>query len=142
MKSATKMVEVYGYEASDGKWFKDRNECAKYEASAAGAASAAASCLKEKDMLSDTAFGEFCACCDASIKTYNIKDANDLQVINTYLKSVSASGKVLSPEYIGHRVAIEFYDFDSGYMIIGTQKEAVGRFVDLMDILFDNKVGE
>lgn len=142
MKAATKMVEVYGYEASDGKWFKDRDECEKYEASAVGAASAAANCLKEKDMFADAAFGEFCTCCENSIRTYNIKDANDLQVINTYLKSVSTSGKVLSPEYIGHRVAIEFYDWDSGYMIVGTQKEAVGRFVDLMDMLFDNKVEE
>ena len=114
----TKMIEeVTGYEAFDGKWFKEKEECEKYERSAYGVIT------KEFEQLFiDKRFAE-CQIWENfgygseeyELAVIEIKDENDLNIANKYYELVTkgTAAKLIGKEYIGKRVLVSLgYKFD------------------------------
>lgn len=136
MKELKRSVEqVYGYEAIDGTYFEDKDECEKYDKSANAAAFAAAKKLVGKESCADTAFGMFCTCCEDQICIYHIKTADDLQVLNTYIKAKNTFNDIAGPEMIGHKVAV-LESFDDYCAPLGSRAQLETKFSQLMDELF------
>ena len=137
MEIIKEMVEVTkGYKATDGTFFKDESECRKYEASAFAAAQAAAHTLVTKKTSAEGVFGDYMFCCEDTVMVFDIKNADDLQLINTYLKLLNVGNATVGPCYIGQKVAIDLYAYDNCIYIIGTRDEMEKNFQANMDLLF------
>lgn len=145
MKTLTReetVEKVYGYEASDGTFFKSEDECRKYEEGARCAASLAAKSLE----FSKTTGGSFhdnvfCFGYEDDVVVYDIKTANDLQIVNTYIELINQYGtkRVIPPEHIGKKVCVSFWDGDSAY-ISGTRSEMRACFEAYLNTLFGEEI--
>lgn len=135
----TTVEKITGWRACDGKYFVDEKECKKYEDSAKCAAKAAAMKLTVNSVCADSAFDDFCACCDDEVRVFDIKTVNDLQVVNTYLKIMDKTATCIDPECVGTRVVVRS-SYDEWFCVHGTRKQIEERFNTLMDKLF--KAGE
>lgn len=137
MEIIKEMVEVTkGYKATDGTFFKDESECRKYEESALVAAQVAADKLSVRMCSAETIFDEYMLCGEDTIRVFDIKDADQLQIINTYLRLLSRYNLLVDPSYIGQHIAIDFYAYDDGIYIIGNREEMEKKFFEKMDRLF------
>lgn len=134
--------EITGYEADDGTWFRTEEECRKYEMTAHHAAAKAALALLVNKSSAEYAFSGFCGCFEDDICVYDIKDANALQVVNTYLESLSAKNDMLTSDYVGHKVCVQHYYDDTYAHICGTRIDMELRFSKLMDDLFGVTEGD
>lgn len=137
MKPVIKTIETtVGYEASDGRFFHNKEACAEYEKSAVCVAGEAVKKLTIRNVCADTAFGVYCACCDDSVMVFDIKTAEDLNRINTLLKLQSGENDVIDPKHIGSKVAFRYYYGENFGMLHGSRAEMETEFSALMDKLF------
>lgn len=127
--------EVVGYRAADGTSFRNKDACEAYEHGALCAAKCAANCLKKSSKPLDAVM-PIVGCYEEEIAVYEIDNANDLQVLNTYLKMAYAGGDVVEPKYIGQKVAIQFWIDDDGYHVLGSYEDLMSNFKAHMDKLF------
>lgn len=135
MKELTRTVEeVTGYEANDGTWFRDKEECERYERSAKFAAKMAASKLAVDEMHLEDAT-PMMGCYEDYIVTYDVKSAADLQVLNTWLELDDKNCDKIDPKYIGNRVAIQYW-IDCGHTVLGSREDIEAVFRTKMDKLF------
>ena len=113
LKITKTIEEVNGYEAFDGKIFKEKEECEKYEKSAYGVIT------KEFEQLF---VGErFCECQiweeygygseEFEMAVIDIKDEKDLFIANKYFELTN--NNLIDKKYIGKRVLVNLgYDYD------------------------------
>lgn len=135
MKALTKTTEsIYAWEAFDGKIFNDRDECAKYENSAKAVAKRAANELivRETPLYK---FFEWVGSED-TVRVYRIKDATDLQIVNTYLMLLDRGAKSIPVEAIGKDYAVVIWDCDEGYSEMGTKEELVAKMLNNIEKAF------
>ena len=137
MKAIIRTVEkVVGYEACDGVFFPTEEACKNYEKTAICVAGEAVKKLTVKDVCAEYAFGHFCTCYDDAVLVFDIKTAEDLNRINTFLKLQSGENEVIDPKYIGSKVAFRYYCGENYGMLHGTRAEMEAEFSTLMDKLF------
>ena len=135
--------EITGYEADDGTWFRTEEECKKYEESAFCAAEKAVRECRTKHTTIEYAFDGFaCGCIEDDVCVYDIKDANALLIVNTYLASMSRYNQMIPVEMIGHKVCVQQYYDEDGVTILGTRADLELRFSKLMDKLFADPAGD
>ena len=134
--------EITGYEADDGTWFRTEEECKKYEDSAFYAAQKAARGCRTNVASAECAFDGFCGCFEDEITVYDIKDAQMMHVVNTYLSHLNRSNKLITPEMIGHKVCVQQYYDDCYTHIYGTRTDMELQFSKLMDKLFVDPAGD
>lgn len=115
MKTLTtiKMVEeIIGYEASDGTQFKTKEECEKYEQTAAYVIKERFKKLVIKEMegcaISDTGSAFFMAIADEDYfhALVEIKNDDDLKVAQMYHKLVGYGSRGFTTEMIGKKVLV------------------------------------
>ena len=128
--------EITGYRADDGTWFRTEDQCKQYEESATYAAERAAKEYQTKFADAETVFAGYNGCYEDEISVYDIKDTKALQVVNTYLASLTKSNEMIRPEYIGHKVCVQRYAYDVIACVRGTRAEMESEFSALMDKLF------
>lgn len=146
------VVEVTGYEASDGTRFNTKEECMKYEQSAEAAVSKMFEdiCVKP---YGDTHFAE----CEIyenygyGSEEYldviaDIKTEKELKIANMYCDMwAGKNGKRLDNKYIGKRVLIAVgIDWDRTFYAVGTEEEMIEGFKKTMAGFFrpEEKGGE
>lgn len=115
MKELTKEVvtrEVTGYEAFDGKFFKSKEECEKYEKSAKGVAAAGAMEYKIGDGCESDLYDN--ACYDNGVEIFDVKNSDILFKLNMYISlQTNDPSYVISDKFIGEKVIIIWgYDRD------------------------------
>lgn len=127
---------VRGYEAFDGTFFTNKDQCDNYENSAFGAASKAAKALEfsrhrmENVNVCDTG-------CDEEVVVYDIYNADALQIVNTYLHFLDGcKDDSIDPKYIGRKVAVQMWYDDSGSTILGDYEELKKRALSNLRNLF------
>jgi len=108
MKELTKEVvtrEVTGYEAFDGKFFKSKEECEKYEESAKGIAAQGAMEYKIGDGWQQDLYDD--AQCECGVEVFDIKNSDVLFKVNMYIALQTNEDRwLISDEYIGKPVII------------------------------------
>lgn len=112
IKRTRTIEEIDGYKAFDGKWFKDEEECKKYEESAYGVLAKELNALavnKKKPRFSECDIFERFGYGSEEFEytIIDIKTEEDLRVVNQYYELVS-NGKAnyIGKEYVGKRVMI------------------------------------
>lgn len=128
---------VVGYQADDGTRFKTEEECRKYEESFAGAAAKVARLFQRQSMSLESAFGQFCGCCEDDVVLYDVKDMYAMQCINTHLQTLDKHNSVLTPEHIGSKVLVGKSPYDGYAYILGTRQRLEEVFSEMLDHLFD-----
>ena len=139
MREITKDVvhtEIIGYEANDGTYFKTENACREYEASALAAARNAFNSIASKSCDGCEFHDLFCICYEDDMRVVEIKDATDLQIVNTYLCAKAPKEPLVDPSYIGKRCLISFMRYDNTHAVIGTREEMQTEFNKFLDKLF------
>ena len=134
----TKTIEeIVNYEAFDGCCFDTEEECLKYEQSAFGVAKVNALRLRNKEMTEYSVFEYTGSDCN-NVMVFDIRDADALQIVNTYLHSISnyCTG-LIDPNYIGHTVAVLFGECEDWYCVMGTQEEMLATLTKNITKLFD-----
>lgn len=139
LKRTVTTEETYGFEASDGTVFSSKEECLKYEDSANYVIRRNAKNLLFREWDCDSLFGGYCY--DDHIKVWFIKDENHLLIINQYLQMIDfRCGNILSPEYIGNRVAVVVSE-DSQYVdVLGTYHDILNGFTSDLNRLFADPI--
>lgn len=137
--------KVYGYEAKDGTFFKNEDECKKYEEGALCVAAMAADNFKINKQ-SGWTYHDDCLPIgyEDDLVVYEIRSAYDLQVLNTYIELANKFGhanKVAGPDCIGKKVCVTFYDGDSA-VFIGTKAEMKKKLDKYLDNLFGEEPQE
>lgn len=148
------VVEVTGYEASDGTRFKTKEECEKYEQSAEAVVSKMFEdiCVKpfednDPRLPECTIFESF----GYGSEEYNyviadIRSENELKIANMYCDMwAGKNGKKLDNNYIGKRVLIAIGNkYDQTFGVRGTEEEMVEEFKKTMARFFrpEEKEGE
>lgn len=133
----TKTIEeTIAWEADDGTRFNNRDACEKYEKSAVCVAGEAVKKLTVNDVCAEGAFGDFCTCYDDEVMVFDIKNAEDLNRVNTLLKLQSGENDIIDPKYIGSKVAFRYYCGENFGTLHGTRAEMEAEFSTLMDKLF------
>ena len=137
----TKTVEeVTGYLADDGTWFRSKEECSKYEASALYAAERAAFSRRISSAYAEDALRRFCTCLEEVIEVYDIATADDLQIVNTYLRMLEHSSAtpqgLIDPKYIGSKVAVDIWCDRDGFTVWGSREEVEAEFKKCLDKWF------
>jgi len=140
IKVTKTIEEITGYEAFDGTWFREEEECRKYEQSARGVASKAALSKQIGSVYADDAFPAFSICCEDRIVTYDIKTAEDLQIVNTWL-NLLPDKRIIDSKYIGHKVLVDIWIDEDGATIMGTRQEMEEKCKKMLDKLFCEEVG-
>ena len=109
IKRERKIEEVTGYEAFDGKWFKEKEECEKYERSAYGVIAKEFESLfvgerfAECNIWEEYGYGSE----EFEMAVIYIKDANDLHIANKYYElTYNGNNKLIGTEYIGKKVLV------------------------------------
>lgn len=134
LKRTITTEEVYGYESTDGSFFRDKAECEKYEASAMGVIHGLAKSTLFREWQCDSLFGGFSY--DDTIRVWFIKDENHLVLLNQYLKDIDPHAPILTPDYIGLRVAA-VVNIDCDYAtVLGTYNEILLDFTGKLNRLF------
>lgn len=136
IKRTKTIEEVIGYEAKDGKQFKTKEECEKYEQSAEYAVEKMfdSICVKKDE---ETRFAE-CSIFenygyggeDYCYVIADIKTEAELKIANMYGKMRAGTYfKPLEAKYIGKRVLIAVGDtWDPAFYVRGTEEEMVEEF--------------
>ena len=127
--------ETYGYKASDGTFFKSEEECRKYEESATMAARKGFERVASRAFSGEGIHDLFCVGFEDDVHVIDIKDANVLQIVNTYIQARCKSNQIIAPSYIGKKCAISLYYSDDTY-VLGTREEMEKTFSNLMDEWF------
>lgn len=140
MKEVKKTVEqLVGYEATDGTFFRNQDACAEYEKSARCAANCAAAKLeKNSKALDQIMHHNMIGCWEERVVVYDIKNADQLQVVNTHLNLVYPGGNAIDPRYIGQSVAVQYWVDDDGYNVLGNMDEILAEFRSNLDKLFSD----
>lgn len=116
IKRERKIEEVTGYEAFDGKWFKEKEECEKYERSAYGVIAKEFESLFVRERFAECSIWEEYGYGSEEFEMaiIYIKDANDLHTANKYYELVSNGGcKLIGTEYIGKKILVNLgYSYD------------------------------
>lgn len=130
--------EVYGYKAMDGTMFSSEEECKEYEKSALMAAYSNFCDCASESYNGSSFHDQFCIGYEDDVRVVDIKDANILQIVNTYLKSRSRYCDAIPTKYIGTKCLISLWE-DDGCAVIGTRKEMEDVFSELLDGVFGKK---
>jgi len=132
------------YVSFDGKQFKVKEECEKYEKSADGVINKMFSELEVVERASCENFMSDCGVnygYDNDIAIVHIGNVNELEILNRFLDRHGE--KQISSSYIGRTVALEIYSYDDGVYVIGTKEEMLSKFIKELDHLFnDDKEAE
>lgn len=137
VNTRTKTIEeIMNYEAFDGCCFNTEEECRKYEQSAFGVAKVNALRLRNNARAEYDVFEYTGSDCNIAM-VFDIKDADALQIVNTYLHSISNYCTCLiDPKYIGHKVAVLFGECEDWYCVMGTQEEMLATLTKNINKLF------
>ena len=128
--------EIMNYEAFDGCCFSTEEECRKYEKSAFGVAKENALRLGNKSVAEYEVF-EYTGSDCTTARVFDIKNADALQIVNTYLRSIeNHPSRLIDPQYIGHKVAVLFGECEDWYCIMGTQEEMLATITNNINKLF------
>lgn len=113
IKTTKTIEEVNGYEAFDGKIFKEKEECEKYERSAYGVITKEFEQLfvgerfTENQIWEDYGYGSE----EFEMAVIDIKDEKDLFIANRYFEFTNSN--LIDKKYIGKRVLVNLgYDHD------------------------------
>lgn len=126
--------EVIWYEAEDGNRFISEAECKKYEESALFAAGKAFRSLSRETDYRENYHDLFPIGYEDSVYIADIRDANALQIVNTYIVSSSKYCSTVDPKYIGNKVMIA--QCDDEHYTVGTKQEMKIRFEAWLDKMF------
>lgn len=132
LKRTITTEEVYGYESTDGQFFRTKEECEKYEASAMGVIHGLAKSTLFREWQCDSLFGGFNY--DDTIRVWFIKDENHFVLLNQYLQSIDRYCRLLTPDYIGLRVAVVVGEEYAS--VLGTYNEILTDFTGKLNRLF------
>lgn len=128
MKELTKEVvtrEVTGYEAFDGKYFKSKEECEKYEGSAKGVAAAGAMEYKIGDGWQQDLYDD--AQCECAAEIFDIKNSDVLFKVNMYIALQTNEDKYPIPDkYIGEKLII-MWGYDKEWCYWATLDELIEK---------------
>lgn len=134
LKRTVTTETVYGYEANDGTVFSSKEECEKYEQSARCVIRQHAKDILFREWDCDSLFGGFTYY--DPIKVWFIKDENTLSIVNQYLHNVDPSARLITPEYIGLRVAAVVSTEADYVSVLGTYNEILLDFTNKLNKLF------
>lgn len=134
LKRTVTTETVYGYEAEDGTVFSSKEECEKYEQSARCIIRKHAKDILFREWQCDSLFGGYNY--DDHLKVWFVKDEHSLSMINQYLHSVDPHTCLLTPEYIGLRVAAVVNTDDDYATVLGTYNEILLNFTSQLNKLF------
>lgn len=111
LKKEKVIEEIVGYEAVDGKIFSTKEECQKYEQSAAYVIACDFENVIQDKPFSESAIWEGYGngSDEFMLGIVDIKDANVLEIVNRYLKQREVS--LINPDFIGEKVL-----FNIGYV--------------------------
>ena len=126
------------YVANDGTEFEDVNECKKYEQTAKCAIDAMFNKLKmQKTEYVGDSIRSFCM--DDTVYAIKIKNMNQLEVVNKWIKSREASGRIIGEDEVGTIQLI----CDDGYSAwtMGTPDNLKKEYCDAIDGFFDELIG-
>lgn len=134
LKRTVTTETVWGYEANDGTVFSSKEECEKYEQSARCVIRQHVKDILFREWQCDSLFHGFNY--DDHIKVWFIKDENTLCVVNQYLHNVDPYARLITPDYIGLRVAV-VVNVDEDYAtVLGTYNEILLDFTNQLNKLF------
>jgi len=119
LKTTKTIEEIYGYQASDGKFFEDKAECKKYEQTAEMVIyndfkrlMVGGDTFSENQIWENYGYGSD----DFSLAVIEIKDEADLRIANMF-GEIHKKG-TLSPDVIGKRILVSIgneYNYDCGW---------------------------
>lgn len=140
------VVEVTGYEASDGTHFNTKEECMKYEQSAEAAVNKMFEDICVKPYGDNNARLSECAIFESfgygSEDYYyviaDIRSENELKIANMFSEMYCPKyGNKLNPNHIGKRVLIAIgNNYDQTFYVRGTEEEMVEEFKKTMARFF------
>ena len=138
IKQTRTIEEITGYEAEDGKWFKTKEECEKYEQSAKCAIKTAFNKLiletwKECELWEEYGYGGE----EYEYWVIEIKDENELKVANQFAKDTK-SPYDFSPSDIGKRFLISagYCCEEQAINLKRTYEDIMEHFTKLMNKVF------
>lgn len=132
---------IDGYAADDGKVFETEKECREYENTAAFVIKKEFESLVEGWMFpEDEIWSNFgCGSCEYMMAIINIKDVNDLEIANRYMKYKEMT--LIPNEYIGKKTIVNIgYEFEEktyGSSSPRTEEELVEQFRKSIHPFFD-----
>lgn len=133
----TKTIEeVKGYEANDGTFFKDADECKKYEESAKGIIMARLKQYKIYEGDHDDLYDDLS--CECRLEIYDIRDAEASKTVAQYMNIESGdNSEVLLDKYIGQKLIV-FWNYDHDYCWWNT----IDEFVDGMKTAYNRMIAD
>lgn len=146
IKVTRTIEEVTGYEASDGTYFKTKEECEKYEQSAKAAITKMFAdicvkpdggdewCFRECSIFENFGYGSE----EYFYVIADIKSESELKIANMYCDMHAGKyGRKLGTEYIGKRVLIAIgSEYDQAFYVRGTEEEMAEEFKKTMARFF------
>ena len=106
--------EINGYIADDGTWFKRKEDCHEYEASAK---MVVYNMVKEKIIGKTNILGLFSEGCeDCDVEIYSVDSMNTVELLNRYiyLYTYDKKDNLITTEMIGHKIII-CWSYDKDY---------------------------
>ena len=110
--------EVNGYIADDGKWFKEKEECQRYEESAKMVVFKMIQCKRLGGTTIYELIGEGSDDCDVEI--YSVDSIETVELLNRYiaLSTYDKKADLITTEMVGKEVLL-FWDYDREYCYYG-----------------------
>ena len=125
IKESRIIEEVKGYEASDGTFFKDANECKKYEESARAIITARAKEYRVYDGTCDDLYYDFSS--ENKLEIYDIVDADAAKAVAQYMYEKSDNYREINiDKYIGEKFIV-CWSYDEDYCWWYTISELMGE---------------
>lgn len=134
LKRTVTTESVWGYEANDGTVFTSKEECEKYEQSASCVIRQHAKDILFREWKCESLFRDYGY--DDHIKVWFIKDENTLSIVNQYLRSMDPYASLVTPDYIGLRVAVVVGSDWCYSSVLGSYDEILSDFVGKLNKLF------
>lgn len=134
LKRTVTTETTYGYEANDGTVFSSKEECEKYEQSARCVIRQHAKDILFREWDCDSLFGGYHY--EDNVKVWFIKDENTLSIVNQYLRSMDPYASLVTPDYIGLRVAVVVGSDGCYSSVLGTYNEILLDFTNKLNKLF------